>query len=739
MESGQHDTSHEPAVTEGESEASAQTYTHRLAGCTPTPLAHYLKGLAVARILSEQTDPHVRCRWHDEFFEVETSLNRQELIDFFLNTYAPTPILAPWNGGSGFNLKKDSEEHTKLMDTSASRFESIGRTIEGMFELMRSMGFEEKVPKDHKEVFLQGCRARLPDEALPWLDAAYVLTGDGATYPPLLGTGGNDGRLDFSRNFVQRLCDLFAVEDGSPRYMARTWLEVALFDANRSDMAAKAAIGQFFPYATGGANGESGFESDTLSNPWDFIFMLEGATLFAAASVKQLESTRSSRASAPFCVRHVGIGHSSSSHLDEESARAEVWLPLWGAWTHVAQLRQLMSEGRLQLGRRAARDGVDAARAISTLGVARGIDGFQRFAFHERNGRAFLATPLNRIEVKRQPQVELLQEVDGWLRTLRRSARDERTPASVKRALNQLDEAIFSLCQSESTRRFQSMFIALGQCERALVRSRTWCINEDGPRNARPVPPLSPRWLKQADDGTAEFRLAASLATSYLAHGGQSASMRSYVEPVIAHEEEHGRARAYWASEVARDVVWHQGDPLDAMCLVMRRQLIHAQQVGASSWRGRSRIPATLKDVAAFVDGGIDERRMARLFEALILLNPRHENLQQPWEPRDAHEVHPGALYALLKLCFAGRKIGYPRRVEIPLQPEIYRHASSADGLRATRLAVRRLRGSGLRPALDCIAVKGASVRRAAAVLLFPIDRSAVRSLRRLIERRDDA
>ena len=31
--------------------------------------------------------------------------------------------------------------------------------------------------------------ARFPDDALGWLDAAYVLTSGGVKYPPLLGTG----------------------------------------------------------------------------------------------------------------------------------------------------------------------------------------------------------------------------------------------------------------------------------------------------------------------------------------------------------------------------------------------------------------------------------------------------------------------------------------------------------------------------------------------------------------------
>jgi len=40
------------------------------------------------------------------------------------------------------------------------------------------------------------------------MDAAIVLLQDRQAYPPVLGTGGNDGRLDFTQNFMQRLLDL---------------------------------------------------------------------------------------------------------------------------------------------------------------------------------------------------------------------------------------------------------------------------------------------------------------------------------------------------------------------------------------------------------------------------------------------------------------------------------------------------------------------------------------------------
>ena len=70
-----------------------------LVGCTPEPLISYLKALGVLRLVAEDGDhgdPHARGAWENGAFVLYSKLSRKELIDFFLNHYAPSPILAPW-------------------------------------------------------------------------------------------------------------------------------------------------------------------------------------------------------------------------------------------------------------------------------------------------------------------------------------------------------------------------------------------------------------------------------------------------------------------------------------------------------------------------------------------------------------------------------------------------------------------------------------------------------------------
>ena len=84
-------------------------HTHALAGCAPSPLAHYLKAVGILRLVGEQLDSDARGRWRaDDVFELTTRVDATTLCRFFLEDYSPTPLVAPWNGGSGFYPAKDN-------------------------------------------------------------------------------------------------------------------------------------------------------------------------------------------------------------------------------------------------------------------------------------------------------------------------------------------------------------------------------------------------------------------------------------------------------------------------------------------------------------------------------------------------------------------------------------------------------------------------------------------------------
>lgn len=101
-----------------------------LSGCSPVPLAHYLKALGILRVVAEQADAQAAGYWRRERFVLQSTLDKADLINFFLNQYAPAPIVVPWNGGSGFFPKTTATAALDAIKNSESdRFEKYRDVI----------------------------------------------------------------------------------------------------------------------------------------------------------------------------------------------------------------------------------------------------------------------------------------------------------------------------------------------------------------------------------------------------------------------------------------------------------------------------------------------------------------------------------------------------------------------------------------------------------------------------------
>ncbi len=676
-----------------------------LPGCAPTPLAHYLKALGVLRLVSEQVDARAAGFWSRDRFFLRSALDADSLTAFFLERYAPTPVLAPWNGGSGFFPKDNQTALNALAASTTERFSNYRETLILARSVLASLKLKEKPDAETKESLLQACRNILPDAAIAWLDAAFVLSDDGAKYPPLLGTGGNDGRLEFTNNFMQRLTEVFDLDSGTPSPESCAWLRQSLFAATIPVARIKAPIGQFFPAAAGGANATSGFNADSSANPWDFIFMIEGALVFAAATVKRLESVGDGRLAYPFCVRQAGIGYASAATADESAARAEMWMPLWEKPATYAELSALFSEGRAQVGSRAARNGVDFIRAIVTLGVDRGITAFQRFGFQVRNGLAYFATPLERVEVRPNARASLLIEIDPWLDQLRRFSSDG--PAAVSRALRTIETAIDDLCHHDDAPHFRALLVALGRAEQALARSFRWTTE----KRLRPLQSLSLAWLEKAADtpkSDCELRLAVALASAY---GG---ALRSHLEPV------EGRSAWKWSPVPGNDVCWSEGGLENVLLALLSRRLARGDDAPSRN-RGAAFLPASLDDIEAFIRGEIDDGLIADLWWALSAIDWNESAL--PVSPME-FSTSPSALFSLLRVCFPQPGETRSSLDHVPAVPAIVAKASAGLCHEASVLAVRRLRASGQRVRLESVELARDVTQRTAAALLFPLRRA---------------
>lgn len=94
-----------------------------LDGCTATPLVGYLKALGVLRLLSARY-PETRGAWRGDRFVLRTPLDRSGIEQFFLEEYAPTPIISPWSGRAGFLEGDDGQDSKRKGAVILARIES---------------------------------------------------------------------------------------------------------------------------------------------------------------------------------------------------------------------------------------------------------------------------------------------------------------------------------------------------------------------------------------------------------------------------------------------------------------------------------------------------------------------------------------------------------------------------------------------------------------------------------------
>jgi len=703
--------------------------TIQLAGCTPIPLSGYLKALGVLRIVAEQKDPTITGWWEHDRFHIRSALQSRDVADFFLNDYSPTPLVAPWNGGSGFYPKDNHAAIDQIFSGESSRFANYRNLIEICRTILSQMGLAEKPDSNDKPLLLQQCRNQFPDDELQWLDAAFVLTDAGPKYPPLLGTGGNDGRLEFTNNYMQRLTELFDTATGQPTDGCRSVLDDALF-STIGETRQKAAIGQFDPGSAGGPNSSGGYDADPTMNVWDFILMLEGAIAFAGSSVRKLEHAAVGSLAYPFCVRTAGVGYGSADFSDEDTARSEMWMPMWERPATFSAVTHLLSEGRVDIGRRRARNGVDFARAIASVGVDRGIDAFQRFGFQQRNGLSYFAVPLGRFNVQSPSSVStLLGQLDTWLVQFRREATGQHAPRHAAAALRSLENGIVEASQRPTQQSAQQLLIALGIAEAAIANSPK-LRSADYPM--QPVPLLSKDWLKVAYDpacSTAtEFRLAAALASMGTERGSQVGPLRRHLEPINFERLSGKNRRSTWA-EHADDpsMVWSGGSLVRNLIAVLKRRLVDVSRSGCDQVAPfAGQCSARLNDVTQFVNGSVDDVLLESLMRGLMLIDWSKVEAKDIRWPRSPEHPVPSAAYCLLKLCLLPEAIftSDGSDIEVKLSPQIAHRAAIGDLFGATKLAAQRLRASGLRPAVSEVYDNGISAERTTAALVFPLSHS---------------
>ncbi|WP_089729555.1 type I-G CRISPR-associated protein Cas8g1/Csx17 [Candidatus Thiosymbion oneisti] len=689
-----------------------------LSGCPPTPMAGYLKALGALRLLSDQKPGwSVRGAWREDQFVLlspafsdDKTSNLDQIFEVLLHEYRPSPIISPWNGGSGFfyreeklkeiDSKTGKQKKTGIRNQSTTATKTIDAFLEGTCDrladyreviglaksILSDLGLNEAPKETEKHALIQLLRATLPENALIAVDAGIALTTEHLGFSPLLGSGWIDGNLDFANNFMQKIKDLIDLSTGQPTPASAAWLKASLSNKAAASLT-KGTLGQFFPGRAGGPNSSIGFDGNSLINPWDFVLAFEGSLFFATSTTRRLESGDKSSLAYPFTVRSNAAGTGVLGTGDESKTRDEIWLPLWTRPASVVELKTLFSEGRATVGRRSAHDGLSFARAISGLGVDRGISSFYRYGFLKRFGKNHLATPLSRVEVQSNPKVDLINDLESgyFLDRLRGFARSKHAPAGIRSQVRRLEDALFTLTRHSDKYTLQKILRITGRICFILSRSAKG-------REAVPLlPRLQERWVDKADDESPEFRCAAALAALKCAGtiDHTSLPLLSFILPVNRAKP---NGNWQWAPE-SRLAVWREGSlPRNLGAIVARRQVKGFEVTGNTP-----RVGAGTVDLHGFFDAGLDEKRLSELLLGLILV----ENFPAKLSMTAKDRVSLPASYLVLKPLFtAHAQLVRSRLLDpnqtLPLSGELVANLRANHTQRAVDLGWRRLRASGL-------------------------------------------
>ncbi|MXZ93368.1 MAG: type I-U CRISPR-associated protein Csx17 [Cenarchaeum sp. SB0666_bin_15] len=742
-------------------------YIHQMDGCAPTPLAHYLKALGIIRLVSEQVDQDARGWWDGDHFKLATKLSRAELEKFFIHEYKPTALISPWNKGSGFYTNKhvlDSLEHSDALRFSQIR-EAIQMSRKYLQELLQADKSIRNIKAESKKHGMSSAErrqlrtsteyknrlrnaekefARLKNNLIPtlrskwrgghreWLDAAIILTNDRTEFPVLLGSGGNDGRLDFTLNFMEMLNHVFNLKDGLPRDSSRAWFAASIWGAPTPQSMINSSVGQYLPGTSGGANNSNNPKSDSMVNPVDFILMLEGAVAFTSHATRRLGSSNSFRIASPFVVNSHGSAYASASDKDEKQKK-EQWMPLWPHPSTYVELQHLLTEGRAQVDKRVVHEPLDMARAIKGLGTARGIGKFQRYGYLERNGQSNLAVPLGTMAVsnERSAYLSCLDDIDVWLRRLHRTTRSKFAPNRLISAEMQLTNRIFAVINDADTpQAWQSVLSLMGEMERLMACGSGFA--------AEPIPPLSPKWVMASNDNTVEFRLALAFALqSYTMQDNKQDYIRRHWIPLDSSDVQYRPRFAVSGTgsaerlDVRPEVVMRGYLGVnDAVALVTRR-LVEAAQWGVRHLPLDAKYAwANISDLAALLSGNVNVDRILSLARPLMALDyGKMKKKYVPAEPRD--NAWPDDAWIAIRLCTLPWKIKtrYGFELDVGTNPAIIRRLATGDATSAISLALRHLGAAGVRCTIRTATASASLSRLWAASLAFPISRKTAEKL----------
>lgn len=587
-----------------------------LPGLYPDSLGNYLASLGLLRVLSRKW-PSARVAWRDEVLQV---VGGPPTLDDLLDELVRV---------AGTQSESDANREWAQYDKAWSDAQKKGTKTKSGAPLAL---WQAEAQEPHLELF-----------------AAHAVPHARVSFNPLLGSGGNAGRRDFSAGWKQAVDALAAAPKAGKgrgkKKAAGSGDSASAPDARRSELRAfllgqpltwllgKLAAGSWFSEATKLYNSGQSPAREGQISPWAMVLACEGLALLVGGASRRLGARSRAVGAFPFVTQAV------APETAGEAGRilGEIWTPIWTRPMTLAEAIALFSRGRAELRGRGALTPATFAAAIRARGVDAGVSEFRRFTL----GRT---TSANTFEPRMEARFVL--GADSGATSAATSLTLDRVTALIEQRGFPRDRKVGKRWRFEGLRGpIEAALLEVAaepnrsEVAIALLDAITAALDRiDRNRGFREGrvrwEPLPLRWLPSlfADKQPgAEARLALALVSGF----PDALPFAAFRFGVDWTREKSGKYGYDWAtrptwfehSKVAPTRwVWGAGELARVLGAVLSRRLLEEAKLdgtGTTRPPGRAHLPATTSQVSQWLSGEVDESLLSAWLSRLALFDWR--------------------------------------------------------------------------------------------------------------------
>jgi CRISPR-associated protein Csx17 len=596
-----------------------------LTGCQHDVLGHALKAIGILRAIStcaapEDRDPDVEGWWNPDgaSFMIRSASypDTVSLVKFFAEKYRPTPIISAWNKSSGLSNGTLSgvREHYEC-DAFLDCLDLAVASADNLLQDSR--------------LYLASYRDRVPTGVSESLDAITLTHLTNRNDNPLFVNRGQQGRTDIFRLFWGHFKDYRKM-----KRLTAVFARMCLFAERGTQPGLRKGKGApFFPEVVKSYNqGVSWVVENMPFCPLDYVLAVEGALAMRGAVSKTLNARARSFATYPFAFE--GTETMTDDQGTIKGLGMSLWFPIWTRPTNWTELKSFILDSQARLPRKECRFSSDFARAVRSQGVDAGFAAFQEFRFKMKGARVPWAVSGRFVSCSGTSPANLLNEllapVDavGFLDQFEFN-RERKLDLHPHRA--PVLEAIEIAATEPDANKVVDVLSSLWTLNARLTRSSSFREKIKTIKGSvKFVPPLRcDDWSVALQDleSDPEIEIARALASIQPSESKQPPEGKYFsVEPFLGSLMPLRRRGNKWILPEKPDppspqAVWTGIDlARDLSSVLARRVLDSAKDIRPAvvgTWTAR------LATILQFLRGELNDQRIARLVEALSLIDWR--------------------------------------------------------------------------------------------------------------------